>query len=132
MRERLLAWLAGAFGILALLIAAIGLYGVISYMTARRRNEIGIRMALGSSRGAVAGLVIGQSLLPLAIGLALGGAAAILLSRTASTLLFGLSAGNPLIIGGATAVLTVVALAATAVPAVRSARLSPSATLRQE
>ena len=132
MRERLLAWLAGAFGILALLIAAIGLYGVISYITARRRNEIGIRMALGSSRGAVAGLVIGQSLLPLAIGLALGGAAAILLSRTASTLLFGLSAGNPLIIGGATAVLTVVALAATAVPAVRSARLSPSATLRQE
>ena len=132
MRERILAWLSGAFGVLAVLIASIGLYGVVSYMTARRRNEIGIRLALGASRSGVAALVAKQTITPLLAGLLAGTFLTILLAGTAKSLLFGLTPSDPRAIAAAVLLLSAIALLASAVPAARAARLSPSSTLRQD
>ena len=90
-----MATLSGFFGGLAALIATIGLYGVMSYMVARRRNEIGIRMALGADRGDVVRMVMREAGLLLGAGVVVGLVAAVAAARTATTLLFGLSPGDP-------------------------------------
>ena len=132
MRERLMATLSGFFGALAALIATIGLYGVMSYMVARRRNEIGIRIALGADRSAVVRMVMREAGVLLLVGVAVGLALAIAAARTAATLLFGLHPGDPATLAMAAAGLGMVALLASYLPALRAARLQPTEALREE
>jgi putative ABC transport system permease protein len=132
LRERLMATLSGFFGGLAALIATIGLYGVMSYMVARRKNEIGIRMALGADRGHVVRMVIGEAAVLLAAGVAVGLVIAVLAARTAATLLFGLQPGDPSTLAMAAAGLGVVAMVASYLPALRASRLEPTEALREE
>ena len=132
MRERLMATLSGFFGGLAALIATIGLYGVMSYMVARRRNEIGIRMALGANRGEVVRMVMREAGLLLGAGVVVGLVASVAAARAARTLLFGLGPGDPSTLAMAAAGLGVVALLASYLPALRAARLEPTEALREE
>jgi putative ABC transport system permease protein len=132
LRDRLMARLSGFFGILAVLLAVIGLYGVISYMVARRRNEIGIRMSLGADRRSILRLVLQESLLLLAIGLTLGIALALAASSAAASLLFGLKAHDATTLIMATLILAVIALAASYIPAMRASRLDPLEALRHD
>jgi putative ABC transport system permease protein len=130
--ERLMAKLSGFFGALAVVLAVIGLYGVISYMVARRRNEIGIRMSLGADRRSIVALVLREAFLVLALGLALGIGLALVASRAAGSLLFGLKPNDAVTLITATVVLAVIALAASYIPAVRASRLDPLDALRHE
>jgi ABC-type antimicrobial peptide transport system permease subunit len=130
--ERLMATLSGFFGFLAALLATVGLYGVISYMVARRVNEIGIRMALGAERRNVLLLILREAGWLLAVGLGLGTALALGLARTASSLLYGLRPNDPMTILAAVTAMAVVALGASYVPARRAARLEPMRALREE
>jgi predicted permease len=132
LRERLMATLSGFFGFLAVVLATIGLYGVMSYMVARRRGEIGIRMALGANRGDVLGLVLREAGMLLAVGLVIGTGLAIAVGRTASSMLFGLKPTDPLTIGLSITLLAVVAIVASFLPAMRAARLEPMLALREE
>ncbi|MGB7471110.1 MAG: ABC transporter permease, partial [Candidatus Acidiferrum sp.] len=132
LRDRLMARLSGFFGALAVVLAVIGLYGVISYMVARRRNEIGIRMSLGAERGAIIGLVLREAVLLLAIGLGIGLALAVGASSAAASLLFGLKGYDPWTLAMATGILAGIALAASYVPALRASRLDPVEALRHE
>ena len=132
LRERLMATLSGFFGLLALVLATVGLYGVIAYMVARRRGEIGIRIALGADRGNVLRLVLREAAVLLAIGLAIGTVLAIAVARTANSLLFGLQPSDPVTIAAAIAFLALVAIAASFLPAWRAARLDPMNALREE
>jgi predicted permease len=131
-RERLMALLSGFFGALAALLAMIGLYGVISYIIAMRRNEIGIRMALGASRQNVVVIVLRQTLGVLAIGVGIGLLLALAATSGARSLLFGLSPSDPLSLIGAALLLAVVALAASLWPAYRATRYDPMNALRYE
>src|SRR5205085_12286561 len=126
MRERLMATLSGFFGALAAVIAAIGLYGVMSYTVARRRNEIGIRIALGADRSAVVAMVMREAGVLLIAGVIVGTALAVAAARTAATLLFGLRPGDPATLAMAAAGLGTVAMIASYVPALRAARLQPT------
>jgi predicted permease len=130
--ERLMATLAGFFGALAGLLAVIGLYGILSYMVARRRSEIGIRMALGAGRRAVIALIIREAGLLLLAGLAVGAALAAFAARSARTLLFGLEPGDPATLAAAIAALALVAVAAAYWPAHRAAGLDPLVALRED
>ena len=130
--ERLMAMLSGFFGFLAGLLATIGLYGVISYSVARRKQEIGIRIALGANRRAVIRLVLGEAAVLLLIGLTAGGALAVLAARTARSMLFGLQPHDPLTLGLAIAILAAVGLAASYLPALRAAAVDPMVALRAE
>ena len=132
LRERLMATLSGFFGLLAILLATIGLYGVISYMVARRTAEIGIRMALGASRGNVLRLIMREASTLVLLGLAIGAVLALSLSRVAASLLYGLSASDPLSSFAAALLLAIVALAASHLPARRASRLDPLQALREE
>jgi putative ABC transport system permease protein len=132
LRERLMATLAGFFGFLAVVLATIGLYGVISYMVARRRSEIGIRMALGANRGDVLALVLREAGMLLAAGLVIGTGLAIAAGRITTSMLFGLKPTDPLTIGLSIALLGVVAMIASFLPAMRAARLEPMLALREE
>ena len=132
MRDRLMAALAGAFGILAGGLAVLGLYGVIAYMVARRRNEIGVRIALGASRRGVIGLVLREAVILLAIGLTVGIALAAWAGQAAASLVYGLKPRDPVILGGAVALLAMVALFASYGPAWRASRLQPMDALRDE
>ena len=132
LRERLMATLSGFFGFLAVVLATIGLYGVMSYMVARRRGEIGIRMALGANRGDVLGLVLREAGMLLAVGLVIGTGLAIAVGRTASSMLFGLKPTDPLTIGLSITLLAVVAIVASFLPAMRAAKLEPMLALREE
>jgi predicted permease len=132
LRDRLMAALAGAFGLLAAVLATIGLYGVIAYMVARRRNEIGIRVALGANRAGVIGLVLREAAVLLSAGLAIGAALALWAGRAAASLLFGLKPNDAVTLLGAMALLAGVALAASYGPARRAARLEPMQALREE
>ncbi len=131
-QERLMASLSGAFGILAGLLAAIGLYGVMSYLVARRRNEIGIRMALGASRREIVAMVLRESGVLLAAGLIAGAALSLACTRAVSTLLFGLKATDLRTFLTAAVLLAAVALAASYIPARRAAKLDPCAALRED
>jgi putative ABC transport system permease protein len=132
LRDRLMARLSGFFGVLAVVLAVIGLYGVISYMVARRRNEIGIRMSLGASRGSIARLVLRESLLLVSFGIVIGIALALASSHAAGSLLFGLKPYDTATLLMATLLMTVVALAASYVPAMRAAKIDPMEALRHE
>ncbi len=131
-RERLLAWLSGFFGALALVLATIGLYGVVSYMVSARRNEIGIRIALGATQPAVVTLILRQTAMVLIAGLLAGSALSFALSKSVSSLLYGLAPDDPLSFAGAAALLFAIGLAASGIPAWRSAHLDPNVTLREE
>jgi ABC-type antimicrobial peptide transport system permease subunit len=131
-RERLMADLAAGFGILGLVLAAVGLYGLLAYTVARRTNEIGIRMALGAMRQEVLWMVIRHALVLLGIGVALGILAAWAASRWVSSMLFGLTATDPLTIGAAAATLCAAGLLAGFVPAWRASRVDPMVALRYE
>jgi predicted permease len=132
LRERLMATLSGCFGLLAGLLATLGLYGVISYMVARRRNEIGVRMALGANRQRVIWLVLREAVLLVSVGLFAGALLALAAGRTAASLLFGLQPHDPLTMASAMALLTLVALAASYLPARRAAAVDPMLALRDE
>jgi predicted permease len=131
-RPRLLAQLLGGFAGLALLLAAIGTYGVLSYMVTERRREIGIRMALGAERGVVLGQVLKQGLLLAGVGVAVGLAGAFGLTRLVASLLFDVRPTDPLTIGAVVATIAVVAAAASLVPAWRASRVDPIVVLRDE
>jgi putative ABC transport system permease protein len=132
LRERLMASLSGFFGGLAALIAAIGLYGVMSYTVARRRNEIGVRIALGADRRQVMRMVMGEAGGLLAAGLAIGVAAALAVTQFASALLFGVTPRDPATLGASVVGLALVAALASYVPALRASRLEPIEALRDE
>jgi predicted permease len=123
--------LSGA-GAMAMLLAAIGLYGVIAYSVARRTREIGIRMALGSARGGVVRLIMRQGLTVAGVGLLLGCALAFVVTRALSGILYGVSAADPIAWGGAVAVLLSIAAFANIFPAARAARVDPNVALRTE
>ncbi len=132
MRDRLMAVLAGAFGILAGSLAVLGLYGVIAYMVARRRNEIGVRIALGAGRRRVIQMVLKEAALLVGIGLVVGTGLALWAARAATTMLYGLKPYDPVTLGGAIALLAAVALIASYGPAYRASRLEPMDALREE
>ena len=129
-KPRALAALTAVAGTIGLLLACVGLYGVVSYETARRTQEIGIRTALGATRADVLRLVMRQTVVVLGIGSTVGLLLALAASRLIGSLLFGIAPTDPLAIGSALAVLISVALAASYLPARRAARLDPTQALR--
>jgi ABC-type antimicrobial peptide transport system permease subunit len=131
-QERMLAKLAGFFAILALVLACVGLYGVLSYSIARRTREIGVRMALGAGRGDVLGMVLRESLMLAISGVMVGVAGALAVTRYTSSMLWGLTPHDPTTIVGAAALLLAVTLLAAYVPARRAARVDPMTALRAE
>lgn len=131
-QDELMATLCGFFGGLAVLLAAIGLYGVISYTVAQRTNEIGIRMALGAQRSGIIRLILGEVSVLIAIGIAIGAAVALASGKAADSLLFGLKASDPLTLVLAVIILVTIGLTASFVPARRAARLDPMVALRDE
>jgi hypothetical protein len=131
-RERLVARLATGFGILALLLAAIGLYGVISYSVARRTNEMGVRLALGASPAGVSWVVIRESLRTIIIGLGAGVLLWFPLLRLTRRLVYGVSPHDPVMLAVSTALLLLVGLAAAFLPALRAARIDPIEAIRAE
>jgi predicted permease len=131
-QQKLVARLASFFGLLALLLACVGLYGVMSYGVARRTNEIGIRMALGARGRSVLWLVLREALVLVVIGLVVGLIVARMVTKTAETLLYELKPNDPLTIALATLLLATVALLAGYFPARRAARVDPMVALRDE
>jgi putative ABC transport system permease protein len=130
--RQLPAVLLGLFAALALTLAMVGIYGVISYSVAQRTKEIGIRMALGAERSNVLGLIIRQGMIPVLTGLIAGLVLAIGLNRTLSGVLYGVSPTDPLTFAVVSLVLIVISLIACAVPACRAIRIDPLVALRYE
>ena len=122
----------GVFAALALVLAALGLYGVMAYLVAGRTREIGVRVALGATRGEIIRLVLGDGLRPALAGLGTGIGVALLSGRLIEGLLFGVSPQDPAILVFVALLLAAVALAATVVPAWRAARIDPLVALRSE
>ena len=131
-QQRAVASLAGLFGVIALVLAAIGLYGVTAYTVARRRNEIGLRMALGADRRDVIGVVLGGAFTRVAIGLVLGMPLAVGAGYLLSAQLYGVSFWDPVALSVAAAALALAALVASVVPASRAAALAPMIALRTD
>jgi putative ABC transport system permease protein len=132
LRDRLMATLSGFFGLLAVVLAVVGLYGVMSYMVARRTNEIGIRIALGAHRSAVVKMILREAAMLVAAGFLVGTVAALAGGRAAGSLLFGLQPYDPLTLVMAMGLLATVALAAAYLPASRASRVDPIVALRNE
>jgi ABC-type antimicrobial peptide transport system permease subunit len=131
-RERMVANLSGAFGILALVLAAVGLYGILAYSVSRRTREIGIRMALGARAGSVLWMVAREAFVLVAAGSVAGLALAITAYRVLPQFLTGVSAIDPLIVVACTLGMFVVTAAAVTVPAMRGCRIDPLRALRHE
>jgi putative ABC transport system permease protein len=131
-REHLMAWLAGFFGILAAALAMIGLYGVISYMVLRRRNEIGIRLALGASRADIVLLILREMAALLLVGLGIGTVVSLAAAQGASALLFGLSPHDATTLVASAGLLATVGGLASFVPALRASRVDPMVALRHD
>ncbi len=132
LRERLMATLSGFFGVLAAILAAVGLYGVISYMVVRRRNEIGVRLALGANRVDIVLMILGEAAALLGLGLAVGTGLAVALGTAAGSMLYGMKPRDPFTLVAAIATMVVIGLAASPWPAQRAATLHPMACLREE
>jgi predicted permease len=130
MAERTTAWLAGAFGVLAIVMVTVGLYGIIAYLAVSRRHEIGIRLSLGSTRGQIVMLVFRDSLWLLGLGLLIGLPLAAAAMRGANALVFGLSPNDLTTMIGAMTVLAIPACVAGCVPAWRASRVDPHSALR--
>jgi ABC-type antimicrobial peptide transport system permease subunit len=130
--EIALAKLSTLFAGLALLLACIGLYGVMSYTVAGRTREIGMRMALGAERGDVVEMVLGEAMMLVAIGLAVGIPIALATSRALASLLFGLNSTDPIALAAVVVLLAIVGGAAGLVPARRAAKVDPMVALRYE
>jgi putative ABC transport system permease protein len=124
--------LLGAFAVLALVLASVGIYGVIAYIVGQRTQEIGIRMALGAQRNDVMGLVLWQGARLALMGVSIGIAGALALTRLMTRLLYGVSATDPLTFAGLALILTLVAIAACWIPARRAMRVDPVVALRYE
>jgi putative ABC transport system permease protein len=130
--RRFQTWLLSLFSLLAMMLASVGIYGVMHYSVAQRTHEIGVRMALGARPANVVGMVIGQGISLAAMGLVAGLAGAWWLTRLLASLLFGITASDPLTFGIAAFLLTAVAVLASLIPAWRAARVDPLAALRCE
>jgi ABC-type antimicrobial peptide transport system permease subunit len=122
----------GLFGVLGLVISAVGIYGVMAYLVAQREREIGVRMALGASRGAVVGMVLRTAGVLVSIGLVIGGVAAWSLGGTAKAFLFRMNVTDPRVYATAIGALVAAALIASLVPARRAASVDPLVALRAE
>ncbi|MGQ0641021.1 MAG: ABC transporter permease [Gemmatimonadaceae bacterium] len=129
---RLYLFLVAVFAITAALLAAVGLYGVMSYVVTQRTREIGIRVALGARREGVAALVVRQGMQPVVIGIAIGTAGAAAVGRIIEAVLFGVQPRDPFVVGGAAGLMLLVALAAAAVPALRASGIDPARVLHGE
>jgi ABC-type antimicrobial peptide transport system permease subunit len=130
--ERVVALLASGFGVLAALMAAVGLYGVLAYSTTQRTSEIGIRMALGATRGSVVRMVLFEVLWLAGISIAVALPLSLLLMRAARSQLYGISSSDPLTLCLMTVLVIVVALASAMLPARRAAKVEPMKALRYE
>jgi predicted permease len=130
--DQIAAGFVGALGLLGIFLGAVGLYGVVAYMVNRRSREIGIRMALGAERGQVLRLVLGQGLALAAIGAGIGLVASFVAMRFLSTMLYGVRPTDPITFAGSSAVVILVALAASWIPARRAASIDPMQALRTE
>jgi putative ABC transport system permease protein len=130
--RRLAALMLGLFAVVAFILAAVGIYGVMSYSVTQRTHEIGIRMALGAQRRDVVRLVVGQGLALAVIGVAVGLAAAFALTRFTSTLLFRVNATDPVTFGAISLLLSLVAVLASYLPARRATHVDPLVALRYE
>jgi ABC-type antimicrobial peptide transport system permease subunit len=130
--ERLIAALGGAFGLLCLLLTAVGLYGLVAYSVARRTAEIAVRIALGAERGRIVWLVLRESIVLFMGGAAAGLAVAFLVLKPAAGLLFGVNPDDLMSLTAAIGLLAAVTLVASAVPAIRAARMDPNIALRYE
>jgi putative ABC transport system permease protein len=124
--------LLGTFALLALLLASIGIYGVMSYAVAQRTHEMGIRLALGADRGRILGIVVGDGLKLALSGVGIGLIGAVLLTRFLSGMLYGVSAHDPLTLGAVAGVLMLVAAVACYIPARRAMAVDPIVALRYE
>jgi predicted permease len=131
-RQRFMAILLGVFASIAMVLASIGVYGVMAYSVSQRVQEIGIRLALGATARQVFDQIVGQGFRLVLIGIAVGIGAAILATRFLSSMLYGVTATDPLTFGAVAALLVAVTLAACAVPALRAVRIDPTTALRQE
>jgi putative ABC transport system permease protein len=130
--RRTATWLLGIFAVAAVLLAAMGLYGVLAQAVAERTREIGVRVALGATRGNIFGLVLRRGLAAALVGLLLGLVATIALSKLLVSLLFGVRPADPLIVSVSAATLVIVALLACMVPAIRAIRIDPASAVRLE
>jgi ABC-type antimicrobial peptide transport system permease subunit len=130
--DRLIALLSAGFGLLATLLASIGLYGVMAFVVARRRKELGIRLALGAQTGLVFWIVMREVLLLLATGLVLGVPSALALGQYVASTLYGIKPQDPWMAGGTIVLLTLVSTAAGLIPAYRASRIDPILALRYE
>jgi ABC-type antimicrobial peptide transport system permease subunit len=131
-QQRIIAELSAFFGGLALLLAAIGLYGVLSNAVARRTNEIGIRMAVGAGRPAVMWMILRETFGMLAVGAVIGAGAAVGLSKLVESQMFGVKGSDPTTIAAAVGILAAIAAFASAFPALRAANVDPMIALRME
>jgi ABC-type antimicrobial peptide transport system permease subunit len=130
--DRMIADLSAAFGILAVILVCIGLYGVMAYATSRRTNEIGIRIALGAQRNGILWLILRESLLLVLIGAVIGVPLVFGAGRWISSLLFGLQPADPVALISAIALMFAVGIVASYIPARRATRVDPMTALRQE
>jgi predicted permease len=131
-QERIVAMLSAFFGALALLLAGLGLYGMISYAVARRRAEIGVRLALGSTGAKIVRLVVARAAGIVAMGIVIGGVASVWASKFVATLVFRIDPRDPVTLGTAAATLAIVGAAAAWLPAYRASRLDPASVLREQ
>jgi putative ABC transport system permease protein len=130
--QRVAASIAGVFGLVGLVLASVGIYGIVSYTVAQRTREIGVRMALGAQRGDVLALILRRGLRLSLYGIALGLAGAFVATRLLGEMLYGLSATDPVTFACVSLLLAVVALLASYVPARRAAKVDPMVALRYE
>ena len=131
-KERIMAALGGFFGLLALVVACLGIFGVMAFQVSRRIHELGVRMALGAGKSDILSLVLREVAYLLLAGSAIGCAAALSVTRLAATMLFGVTPTDPGVFGLSVAILGAATFAAAWLPAQRASRVDPIAALRQE